>query len=379
MKKKKVLYVFNGDKNKGIGASAIYRATIPATIINQQKNSGYQVDWLWLDDFGTLTLDDVREYSIIIFPRFYVARRDAARLETARLFRLLRENNIRILVEFDDDYSNEHRQVVDGDFAEAASWTDGCIVTTPFLAERIETLTGLRTYVCPNSLIPDLSDPKLTGIEKEKGKLRILLSGTATHNEDWRVLGEVLPGFMQKYQHKVRLMIGGFHPDYLKNLPSTLYYPVLPYMMQSNVRNEFEYVGLVQTADIVLCPVMPDDLFNRGKSEIKAVEGMAGGAFVIATDNPVYRLAISHLRNGYLTAHTAVGWWGALEFAVTRKTDRIRIAKRGYRSAWRDYNAAKNWNLWVRTFNNVIRRNPNSVILPIDEGYPITPREVIEV
>lgn len=355
---RRVVYVFNGSNR--IGGVEIYRGTMPATQINKFSQD-WHVDWMWMEDLANY--QRWREIDIFVFPRLYVAKdRPQKRHEIAKLFRAFRDNDIRILYEIDDDYSNEFRQTIHGDFAEIVGWTDGCIVTTPLLAERMEVLAGVRAYVCPNSILREAFDPSFTGVRKKSEKLTILLSGSPTHYEDWKVLGDVLPQFMAKHAEAVELWIGGFHPDYLQEIPSTRYIPTLLYK---------DYARLVQGADIVLCPVVPDDGFNQSKSEIKAVEGMGAGKFVIATDNAVYRLAVAHLKTGYLCAHTEIGWTGALEFALKREKEREAIAKRGFKYVWRHYDAAQNWKKWVSVFNKSIRKNPNTIILPIDEGYPI--------
>jgi glycosyltransferase involved in cell wall biosynthesis len=360
---RRVMYVLTGPER--IGGCEIYRVTIPATAVNQYQQE-YQVEWMWMSDLATYQYNlaaFVRQYDIFVFPRFYVpADKPHIRVEIAKLFRVLRNEGVRILYEIDDDYSNEFRQTIHGDPMEIVSWTDGCIVTTPLLAERMEAMGGVRAYVCPNSIMRHVFDPGFTGVRKKSEKLTFLLSGSPTHYEDWRVLGDVLPKFMAKHAEQVELWIGGFHPDYLADLPSTVYIPALSYE---------DYARVVQGADVVLCPVVPDDGFNKSKSEIKAVEGMGAGAFVIATDNPVYRLAVTHLKTGYLVQHTEIGWTGALEYALKRHHERGIITRRGFKYAWKHYDAAKNWMKWVSVFNKVIRKHPNNCILPIDSGYPI--------
>ena len=85
------------------------------------------------------------------------------------------------------------------------------------------------------------------------------------------LLAGVLPRILDEHPH-AHFLGAGFLPDYLGE------------MVETRDRAHFlgtvsyhDYATLVRQCDITLCPVLPDDPFNLGKSALKAIEGMAAG------------------------------------------------------------------------------------------------------
>jgi glycosyltransferase involved in cell wall biosynthesis len=135
------------------------------------------------------------------------------------------------------------------------------------------------------------------------------------------------------------------------------------------------YSQVIRGCDIILAPVLPDDGFNISKSPIKAVEGQAAerkvngtstGAAVIATNNPVYRLAIQDQDNGLLVSHTERAWYGAIKTLVEQDHTRVRLQDRGYKSAWKRFDITKEWKQWSVAYNTALSLK-NSPVMSITE------------
>jgi hypothetical protein len=224
------------------------------------------------------------------------------------------------------------------------------------LAEKMEQLTGKTAYILPNMLDPRVwfAEPEPRTIPADE--IVIGLSGSKTHIDDWAVMQYVLPGLLEKHPN-VRLLITGFHPEYLKGLPRTEYLPAMHYL---------NYAKMVQSCDIILAPVDPNDHFNDSKSEIKTTEGqgarrrvngMNAGAAVIATDNQVYRLGVQSEKTGLLVDHTPRAWSEALERLVTDTALRHRLQIDGHKWAKTHRNIVTGWPLWDRAYESIFRAN----------------------
>lgn len=376
MKKTNVVAIYLGEPHKP-GACEIYRGNTPLHFLGQQK--GWQAKIIFFADLwqqyyrqgANAWVDFVIQNDVFVLPRYFVPESEPQIKEALgvlygfiKLF-----PNKRIVYETDDDYTNEYRVVIEGDAMDVASWADAITVTTPFLAERMRKKTKRPVYVLPNCIDPHVwhsgDAPERQPAMAEK--IIVGLTGSTTHYGDWYVLKDVFPDFLERNPN-VQLLLIGFHPDYLSGLPNTFYLDALPYL---------EYAQAIRGMDIVLAPVDPNDHFNLGKSPIKAVEGMGatrklsdgheGGAAVITTDNPVYRLAVKHEKTGLLTEHTAEGWNAALQRLVDDAELRKTLQAKGHTWAWKNHNIAVEWRQWAKAYQRILEAPPNPVSFPIAE------------
>lgn len=349
-------------QEKAPGACEIYRINKPFYYLD--GNRGWRCGWA---HFSHLVEESMRShpsvywernfrdaYDVFVFPRFYVPN-TPARDQVLNVIALLRDYGKLVIYEVDDDYTNEYRQVVDGDAITPASLCDAITVTTPMLAERMTRLTGRPAYVLPNMCDPALWHRPSKINRLHPNKITIGLSGSATHHGDWRVLETVMPRILREYSGKVHFLLTGYHPEYLHHLPNTDYLPGMDYR---------SYAELVKSCDIVLAPVDPLDGFNNSKSEIKTTEGQSAmrliagfnaGAAVIATDNPVYRLGVQHEKTGLLVEHTPDAWYDALKRVIENKRFREDLQINGHKWAKRHRNMQTGWPQWATLYSNLLR------------------------
>ena len=340
-------------------ACEIYRVNMPLHFLGQNKH--WQVQWLFSGDlvaeYATRKINTwkrvVEQSDLLIFPRTYA--QDQNTLELFHLFfEAIHRAGKKIVYEVDDDYTNEHRAVIHGDAISIAQHADAITVTTPLLGDLMTERTKRPHHILPNMLDPTLwAKGNIERPEKGVGKVYIALSGSATHYNDWKVLADIFPPLMEKYP-QAHLILTGFHPDYLSDVPNVTRIPGLPYPT---------YASMVRQCDIVLAPVDPDDGFNLAKSPIKAVEGMgarrlvngkAAGAAVIATNNPVYQLSIRHEDTGLLVAHTPHAWQDAIETLIADEPLRHRLQYNGYRHVWKHLDISKHWTLWAKAYRSIL-------------------------
>ncbi len=364
--KKRGLYLYMGKKEQ-LGGVELYRISFPCYHINMFSEA-WEMHWMGLRDVKSRGWDLVaffQQYDLVVLPRFFFAEGSPFRIEFAKIISLIRKLGKRVVYETDDDYTNEHRRIMDGDAVEVMRWSDALIVTQQYLGKKLSERSGRPYYICPNSLVPSAwKNPDFTPLPKPEGKLVVLLSGSPTHAFDWEVMQNPLRKLGENHGDKVEIWIAGYHPEYLNGMPNTQYLPGRSYP---------EYCQMVRSADIVLAPVLPNDKFNLGKSPIKAVEGMGAprelngreaGAAVIATDNPIYRLAIKNGKTGIVVKHNEVEWYQALEQVVLNDALRHEMQIAGYQAAWRNFDATKTWSDWTRAFDTILRKPAHQIALP---------------
>jgi len=364
----RVLAIYFGKPLTKPGGCEIYRINMPFYYLGQHN---WQYGWVYFSEIyeefkknGTQAFWDMAaNYDIFVFPRAIAPEPQA--MEGIRgIFHILRKLGKRIIYEVDDDITNEHRDFSDQGVLGAtqiASWTDAITVSTPFLGELMSSRSKRPSHVLPNCIDPLLWDkPKNYHSEG----LVIGLSGSTTHGKDWNVLAHVLPRILEtQYDVPVTLRLTGFSPDYLRELPRTEHYPGLDYEV---------YAEVVRDSDIVLAPVDPMDGFNRYKSPIKVIEGMGatravgnslGGAACIATDNPVYRLAIQHEKTGLLVEQTEEAWFNAIDRLIRDVEFRSSLQLTANKWVWKHHDIQKEWVKWDKAYRKTLERPQHNVKL----------------
>lgn len=379
MKQTKVLAIHSGKRNEA-GACELYRVSMPLYYVNQQEN--WLADWISFTELhakykdyadidvalGDKFFDDlISTYDLFVFARICIAPRSEAYESAKYLIEKMRGAGKRVIYEVDDDFTNEFRYVANGDSVTLASWCDAITVTTPYLARTLQRKAHRPTHIVPNVLDPQFWKlPSIVKLPEER--IRIVLSGSKTHYNDWKVLAGVLHRIADDYEN-VRVLLGAFHPDYLQDVKNVEFVPALLYP---------QYTDLIKNADIVLAPVEPMDKFNLGKSPIKAVEGMGAtrlvdgkvaGAAVIATDNEVYRLAITNGKDGLLVEHTPEAWGDAIRELITNVEKRKALQYAAYETAWKRYDLSKEWVKWAGTYQKVLKAPMNNGELKYDDKF----------
>lgn len=349
-----IISIFSGPKRE-LGACEIYRASLPLYHLGQHK---WTAGWTWFQDLkeggGKALYDLIQNFDMFHFPRMQVKGDDGLKW-TEEFFQTIRGLGKKVIYEIDDDYTNVYRFVTDAHSIEVAALADAVTVTTPYLAKLMRERTGLPVYILPNCLAPEQWFEGKGNMRKPefRDKLVIGLTGSPTHEQDWRVLETVIPKIVNDYSN-VMFMNMGYTPDYLENLPNTQYVPPLSYDL---------YCQMIRGCDIILAPVDPNDGFNMGKSPIKAVEGMGAvrmvdnrpaGAAVIATNNPVYQLAIRHNKTGLLVQHTPEAWENALRILIEDSSKRKQFQFSGLKYAKQAYDISKEWTRWDRAYRTIL-------------------------
>jgi glycosyltransferase involved in cell wall biosynthesis len=304
---------------------------------------------------GKALYDLIQQYDLFIFPRMQVRDGDKGVEFTNEFFNVIRELGKKVVYEVDDDYTNRHRVVTSNESIKVAALADAITVTTPYLKRLMESETGKPAYVLPNCVSPEQWFQGKANVRKPefRDKLVIGLTGSPTHENDWKVLETVMPDILARFPNVV-LMNVGYTPEYLTGLPQARYVPPLKYDL---------YCQIIRGCDIILAPVDPTDGFNLGKSPIKAVEGMAAtrmvdnrpaGAAVIATNNPIYQIAIRNNKNGLLVDHTPQAWSEALRELIENTQKRKSFQFAGNKYAKHAYDISKEWVRWDRAYRQIL-------------------------
>lgn len=351
--KKKILGFVREDP-RGLGPVHYYRVSLPLSCV-MANSKRFEVEIVTSKQFearsrvlGPLTGRTLLNNDIWIISRLYRSEGLDEFVETVR------SSGALMVFETDDDLTDDYRNLGRGDeFKETVRHFDFVTVSTPFLAERMAPYCASKPYVLPNHV--DFA--WFSGISKKAMRLvdgfTIGLVGTASHGGDWVFPVEAMRRIAEEHED-VTLVVAGFFPDYLKDLPNIRKIQPVPY------RN---YPGVIRQFDVVCCSLDPEDMFNHSKSGIKALEAMAsyrrlpngklGGAVPVCTDMKVYRRVVQNDHNGLLVSNDQ--WYDALKELVTQRSYTWRLAEQGRKWVRANRDIATGWVMWEQAYHDMCK------------------------
>lgn len=231
--------------------------------------------------------DDITNNSIYIVQRTVF---DSPKQATTFL-RAIKKRGAKLIIDNDDAFSlldsthSEHSNL--GQKSSAlellAESADEIWVSTPKLAELNPDFAD-KTIVMPNTLDERLWKPTSHG--DNLGVIRMIYMGTATHDEDFKMIIPALDAIHDKYPGSFELYIIGISPATLPDKPwlIRLYQP-RGHAFYPRFVNWFLEQG---SFDVGLCPLVRS-AFNDAKSDIKCLDYIAAGIHPVASNVPSYQ------------------------------------------------------------------------------------------
>jgi len=351
--------------NPSIGAPDIYRVTLPFSHLD--KNSGIKAGWLPADKAqemmqakGATLSRNVRDlfgYDIVVLRRWLGEKEDAGVLvykDIKQISKELTGKEAIVVYESDDDYSSRYRpaDITMGTWKPYIQHVDAVIASTEPLGQLMAEEAGLDKYYVAKNYIPyEMFTSTSRLAKREDDRITVMLAGTATHDEDWKVVADVMPKIIEVYPN-VAFKVAGNVPDYL--------YGKCEFVAPVHYS---QYPALLRQADILCCSLDPNDQFNRSKSYIKAIEGWSsarpigknktGGCAVIVSKAESYRGVVSNRHNGLVVEHTPEAWENAIRLLIEDWHLRQKVQINGLKTA-KGYDMAVRWTDWHEVFSNIL-------------------------
>ena len=222
---------------------------------------------------------------------------------------------------------------------QAMQLVDFVQVSTPELADYYQAFNK-NILVLPNYIDMDYYQ-----IKKPKNSIVSLgWYGTMTHADDLAIINGLIPDNCKLIIIGAENMVKG----------ENLFTSVKNLELRPPFGEIFNLADAIKDIDIGLCPLV-DNQFNRGKSELKAMEFNAMGIPVVASDVAPYSRYVSHGENGFLIKGNKTKFWiryinqlindGGLRNEMSLKAKQKAETK----------DISKNIHLWEEVYNGSIQ------------------------
>lgn len=234
-------------------------------------------------------------------------------------------------------------------FVECVKEADMVTVTTDYLASKFLPLNK-NTVVLPNSVDMSLwkSVPKGKGTE---GEIRIGWFGGDSHFADLWIFRRVIPRILKKYP-AVKLVIQAPMVDFwleaFKDIPAE--------RVEWYGWTDLKFYTLFLASrgfDIGMCPLEPDNEFNKCKSGIKQFEFAAFGVPSVCQNMLPYSEVVKDGHNGYL-ASTEQEWEEKLSRLIEDASLRKRVGDNAFSEVNTRWNLEKNCLLWEQSYSSLL-------------------------
>jgi glycosyltransferase involved in cell wall biosynthesis len=251
-----------------------------------------------------------------------------------RVLSKCRKKGVPVVYELDDNLLDLHREEpwetypgdsLRGVVSYLARQSDGMIVSTPALTERVRRLRG-NAVVVPNALDERIFGPAPEPSTPRSSALTIGYMGTLTHEADLRMVLAPLRALLRRHAGRARFeLVGGAAENRVASL-----FEGLPFR-QLHPRHEDAYPRFVPWMrrhlkwDVAIAPLV-DDAFTQCKSDLKYLDYGALGIPGVFSDVRPYRETVRHRETGLLAANEPKAWAEALDEIASDGELRARLA-----------------------------------------------------
>jgi glycosyltransferase involved in cell wall biosynthesis len=227
---------------------------------------------------------------------------------------------------------------------ESAQAADAIIVSTDPLAAVMRGLAPrVPVFVVPNCIDLEFWEPAYQARIQAAGRpVTIGWMASGSHVVDAPLVRDALQKVMARHNDLRLHFIGwiGFEEMGMKEYADRI--RVDPWIELS------ELPTAMQGFDIGICP-LADNVFNRSKSGLKALQYWALGIPVLASDVPAYQGLVRDGENGFF-CRTAEDWEARLEALVTDANLRRSMGEQGRNYARQQWDVRVRAEDWVKTY-----------------------------
>lgn len=310
----------------------------------------------------------VSNFDFVVFQRF-------VNEFVLSVFNLFQSTDKKIIYEIDDNLLELPKEnvnypvfkAIEKNLITVLGKSDLVTVTTSVLRKKFE------RYAKQIAVLPNLLDTRIWNfnyVKKANKKVKILFSGTPTHQSDFKVIIPALRRILIEFKDRIEFYYVGIMQVPELNLPNVIKAFDFTPDYQS-------YASKLQSlnADIGLIPLEIND-FNRCKSNIKWLEYSACKIASIMTDIEAYSYHIINREDGLLVPNDEEKWYQAIKELIENENLRKKIAENAFVRVAKEFTVESKWHYWKLCYDLILEKNvcQVSIIIPIYNKLEFTKR-----
>lgn len=321
-----------------------YRLFTPMNKIKELAGDKFEFN------FKIQSVDDVSKYDIVILQR----PTDALAIEIAEK---AKNCGIPVVFEIDDSLFNidpvnpAHKYYARKDIEYCIkyllSYCDGMSVSTEPLYDYYK---GYLSDTCKERVLPNSVDLNYyfngtSKIPKRPGCIRVLLTGSISHNGDWAIIKDTIYDVLMSNKN-VEFVLFGHLPEYFKHDKRIVF------VQPVKVEQYFESLYKLNF-DLMLVPLEEIE-FNKYKSNLKFVEAGALKIPCIASKVFAYETTITSGENGWLLPNKVWDWTKWLR-KITKDPDLIKsVGSAAYQTVKEKFDLSSTVHHWINFYNELL-------------------------
>ena len=206
-----------------------------------------------------------------------------------------------------------------------------------------------KIYHLPNNI--DVKEWEKHPIKKfDDGKIRVGFIGSSAHTEGIRIIKPPLKRILEKHSNVILFMTHVYRShfeDWPKELKDRIEW--IPWLELETWPKELRALGL----DISLAP-LADNMFNRGKSNLRWMEYSACKWATVASDVEPYR-CINNGKDGILVKERNE-WYEAIDSLVKDEKLRYNIGENAFKRISKDFDIRNNCKKWDAVYKEIHKK-----------------------
>ncbi|MCX7735232.1 MAG: glycosyltransferase [Candidatus Kapabacteria bacterium] len=330
------------------------------TPLKSLEKEGFGYQWIDVGELIDGKLEPKIE-NILSLDILIIQRQICGLIPFNALKSLIKEKDIKIVFEIDDaltDLPFHHPHYLHFErfrpfIYEYIKNADLVTVSTEGL-KKLYSSHSDKIVVLKNYFSKELITKKVEFPRYSDGPVKILFSGTITHEPDFKEIEGVLRRILNEFGEAVELLMWG----------GTTFSSL---SQQKNVRiidefynDYYDYLKRLQTieADFAVIP-LNDNTFNRAKSHIKWVEYSACGIPGIYSNVGEYSVSIKNEVTGILVDNNYEQWYSAVRRFIEDENFRENIAKNAYNTVHNEFTIENNCYYWDKAYRSILSFGKN--------------------
>lgn len=241
---------------------------------------------------------------------------------------------------------------------------DGITVSTKNLQRYYEKFHP-RIFTLPNNL--DVKEWEKHPSGKKGKKIKMAFICSASHADGFGIIQKPVYDILKKYKN-VEFYYPKMYDRLFEKAPEEIKKQLkqIDWIKLKDWPRKLKKLGF----DIGLAP-LKDNMFNRGKSNLRYLEYALAGMVPIVSPVEPYKM-VNDGKDGFV-AKEGKDWYNVMEKLIGNEELRLKISYNAYKRVAKEFNIWENIDKWLETYKEIHKKyhsfyGPKKLFMPLKDG-----------